>query len=34
LEVHHVVPKAEGGVDTIDNLATLCESCDGRAHRG
>lgn len=28
LQVDHVMPKARGGADTLDNLATLCEDCN------
>ena len=27
VDVHHIVPQAEGGPDTIDNAAPLCGSC-------
>jgi hypothetical protein len=27
VEVHHIVPQAEGGLDTADNAAPLCPSC-------
>jgi len=27
LDVHHVIPKRDGGTDAIDNLLTLCPSC-------
>jgi len=27
VEVHHIVPQAEGGPDTFSNAATLCSSC-------
>ena len=27
LEVHHIIPRKDGGVDTFDNLITLCEEC-------
>lgn len=27
LEIHHVVPRREGGVHDISNLTTLCHSC-------
>lgn len=29
---HHVVPKHEGGSDTVDNLAGLCEHCHTDVH--
>ena len=28
--VDHVKPKAQGGLDTLDNLRTLCIRCHGR----
>ena len=33
LEVHHVVPLAESGPDTVDNTVTVCEICHGNLHR-
>lgn len=27
LDVHHVIPRSDGGSDTPDNLAALCRSC-------
>lgn len=33
LAAHHVVPVAEGGVNTLDNLTILCERCHRAAHR-
>jgi len=27
VEIHHIVPQAEGGADTEDNAAPLCPSC-------
>ena len=27
LEIHHIQPKAEGGINTEDNAAPLCPSC-------
>lgn len=27
VEVHHIVPQAEGGLDSIENAAPLCGSC-------
>ena len=29
LEVHHIIPEAEGGPDVIDNAAPLCPTCHG-----
>lgn len=31
LEVDHVIPKAKGGSDTLENLRLLCRSCNQRA---
>ncbi len=30
LEVHHIIPRKDGGRDTLKNLITLCESCHHR----
>lgn len=27
VQVHHIIPEAEGGPDTLDNAAPLCPSC-------
>jgi hypothetical protein len=27
VEVHHIVPSSEGGLDTLENAAPLCASC-------
>jgi hypothetical protein len=27
VEIHHIVPQAEGGADELDNAAPLCSSC-------
>lgn len=27
LEVHHIIPRKDGGSDTFENLITLCEDC-------
>lgn len=32
LHAHHVVPRACGGSDTIDNLIVLCPNCHALAH--
>ncbi len=32
LEIHHVVPLAEGGPDTVDNTAALCPNCHRELH--
>ena len=30
LSAHHVIPRAQGGPDTPENLVSLCASCHGR----
>jgi hypothetical protein len=30
IDVHHIVPQAEGGSDDIDNAAPLCQNCHAR----
>lgn len=32
LQAHHIVPKSDGGPDTLDNLVTLCRPCHGVQH--
>lgn len=32
LEVHHMIPLASGGPDTIDNTIALCPNCHRRVH--
>ncbi len=32
VEVHHVVPLADGGSDTVDNAVALCPSCHRACH--
>jgi len=27
IHAHHIVPKAEGGDDSVDNIVTLCSTC-------
>lgn len=34
LNVHHIVPRSQGGTDRPDNLITLCESCHKKYHAG
>lgn len=34
LEVHHIVPLAEGGDDTLINAAALCPYCHRKLHHG
>ena len=30
VDIHHIIPQAEGGPDTIDNSAPLCQNCHDR----
>ena len=32
LEVHHMIPLASGGPDTVDNAVALCPNCHRRVH--
>lgn len=34
LEVHHIIPLASGGEDTVDNSIALCPNCHRQAHYG
>lgn len=34
LEVHHVIPLADGGADTVWNAAGICANCHARCHHG
>ncbi len=34
LEAHHIVPRSQGGKDTITNLITLCKPCHNKTHLG
>ena len=34
LEAHHIIPRKDGGKDSIRNLTTLCEKCHGKVHDG
>ncbi len=33
LEIHHIVPRKQGGANTEENLITLCGACHRQAHR-
>src|SRR3989344_3198726 len=30
VDIHHIIPQAEGGPDDIDNAAALCQNCHDR----
>lgn len=30
LELHHIVPASEGGMDSLDNIAAVCPNCNAR----
>ncbi|PID81980.1 hypothetical protein CSB20_00150 [bacterium DOLZORAL124_64_63] len=32
LEIHHIIPRSEGGTNAEENLTTLCSACHQRAH--
>ncbi len=32
LQIHHVIPRKDGGTDSPQNLITLCSVCHGHAH--
>ena len=32
IQIHHVIPRSEGGSDFPENLITLCSVCHGQAH--
>ena len=34
LEVHHVIPLADGGDDVVSNAVALCPNCHRRCHHG
>lgn len=34
IEVHHIIPLAEGGDDTVENAIGLCPNCHRQAHYG
>ena len=33
-EIHHIVPRSEGGINTAENLIVLCPNCHRKADRG
>lgn len=34
LEAHHIIPRSQGGKETMTNLITLCISCHAKHHQG
>jgi len=30
--VHHIIPKSQGGTDSLDNLILVCPRCHSRIH--
>lgn len=32
IQIHHVIPRGQGGSDFAENLITLCSVCHGQAH--
>ena len=34
LEVHHITPLSEGGLDMLENACALCPTCHRRLHHG
>lgn len=34
LETHHIVPLAQGGMDTIENTIAICPNCHRKRHYG
>ena len=33
-EVHHIIPKSQGGSNRMENLTTLCSECHHKVHNG
>lgn len=33
MEIHHIIPVAEGGTDALENLQLLCAECHTDTHR-
>ena len=34
VDLHHIIPKSQGGKDDINNIIALCRSCHDKAHSG
>lgn len=32
IQIHHVIPRGQGGSDNVQNLITLCSYCHSHAH--
>jgi len=32
IQIHHVIPRGQGGTNSIHNLITLCSTCHAQAH--
>ncbi len=32
-DIHHIIPRNQGGSDTFDNLTILCPNCHRKSHR-
>lgn len=33
LEIHHVIPKSQGGSNRMENLVTVCKPCHRQQHQ-
>jgi 5-methylcytosine-specific restriction endonuclease McrA len=33
IEVHHIIPRKDGGLDDLQNLQVLCAECHAEVHR-
>lgn len=33
-DIHHIIYRSHGGVDTIDNIMCLCRKCHDKIHNG